>query len=443
MLERISDKFSDIFRQLSGKAAISEKNIQDAVEEIKVALLEADVNVRVVRRFVNRTIEDAKGETVLKSVNPGQQFIKIVHDRIVDLLGDQRQDLELKGPDTLSTILMMGLQGSGKTTTSAKLAHRLKKDGRKVLLVAADLVRPAAVDQLQILGGQIDVEVFSLQGETDPVKVARSARSYAERQSFNTMIVDTTGRLHLDQEMMGQIVDIRNVLDSQEHLFVADAMTGQEAVKIAREFEEKVGITGVILTKFDSDTRGGAALSLKSVSGKPIKFIGVGEKPADLEPFYPERIAGRILGMGDVVSLVEKAQETIDMQEAQELQEKMASSTFTLEDYLESFTRVKKMGSLQSLLEMIPGAKGAISEDDIDEGEMKREEAIILSMTKMERRNHRIIGPSRRKRIARGSGVSVAEVNRLLKRFEKMRLMMKKMSRNRKYQAQMMKGLGV
>ncbi len=443
MLERISDKFSDIFRQLSGKTAISEKNIQDAVEEIKVALLEADVNLRVVRRFVNRTIEEAKGEAVLKSVNPGQQFIKIVHDRIVSLLGDERQDLALKGPDTLSTILMMGLQGSGKTTTSAKLAFRLKGEGRRVLLVAADLVRPAAVDQLTVLGKQVDVEVFFIDGEKDPVKVVKKARAYAEKKSFNTMIVDTSGRLHLDKEMMGQIVDINNALESQEQLFVADSMTGQEAVKIAKEFEDKVGISGVILTKFDSDTRGGAALSLKSVSGKPIKFIGVGENPSDLEPFFPERIAGRILGMGDVVSLVEKAQETIDLQEAEELQEKMASSTFTLEDYLESFTRVKKMGSVQSLLEMIPGAKGNISEDDIDEGEMEREEAIILSMTRMERRNHRIIGPSRRKRIARGSGTSVAEVNRLLKRFEKMRLMMKKMSRSKKYQAQMMKGLGV
>lgn len=443
MLERISDKFSDIFRQISGKATISDKNIQDAVEEIKVALLEADVNLRVVRRFVNRTIEEAKGEAVLKAVNPGQQFVKIVHDRIVGLLGDQRQDLELKGPDTLSTILMMGLQGSGKTTTAAKLALKLQGEGRRPLLVAADLVRPAAVDQLQVLGKQTGIEVFSIPGEKDPVKVAREAGAYARRGSFNTMIVDTSGRLHLDVEMMKQIVSIRDAVDPQERLFVADSMTGQEAVNIAKEFDEQVGITGVVLTKFDSDTRGGAALSLKSVTGKPIKFIGTGEKPGDLDPFYPERIASRILGMGDVVSLVEKAQETIDFEEAQALQEKMISSTFTLEDYLDSFARMKKMGSVQSLLEMIPGAKGAISEDDIDEKEMGREEAIILSMTRDERRNHRIIGPSRRKRIAKGSGTSVAEVNRLLKRFEKMRLMMKKVSKNKKYQAKLMQNLGV
>ncbi|WP_020612770.1 signal recognition particle protein [Sediminispirochaeta bajacaliforniensis] len=443
MLERISDKFSDIFRQLSGKATISEKNIQDAVEEIKVALLEADVNLRVVRRFVNRTIEDAKGEAVLKAVNPGQQFVKIVNDKIVQLLGDERQDLELKGPDTLSSILMMGLQGSGKTTTSAKLGLRLKKEGRRVLLVAADLVRPAAVDQLKVLGKQVELEVFSLEGEKDPVKLVGEAKKYAIKSSFNTMIVDTSGRLHLDEEMMKQIVDIKKVVDPQEQLFVADSMTGQEAVTIAKSFDEQVGISGVVLTKFDSDTRGGAALSLKSVTGKPIKYVGVGEKPEDLDPFYPERIASRILGMGDVVSLVEKAQETIDLEEAAALQEKMISATFTLEDYLESFARMRKMGSVQSLLEMIPGAKGAISEDDIDEKEMKKEEAIILSMTIVERRNHRIIGPSRRKRIAKGSGSSVAEVNRLIKRFEKMRLMMKKVSKNKKYQAKLMQNLGV
>lgn len=443
MLEKISDKFTDVFRQMSGKSKITEKNIQDAVEEIKIALLEADVNIRVVRRFVNRTIEDAKGEAVLKAVNPGQQFIKIVHDRIVQLLGDERQELDLKGPDALSIILMMGLQGSGKTTSSAKLAHKLKKEGRRPLLVAADLVRPAAVDQLEVLAGQVGVDLFKLPGEKNPVKVAKAAKKHAAKHSYNTMIVDTSGRLHLDEEMMKQIVDIKQVLDPQEQLFVADSMTGQEAVKIAKEFDQKVGISGVILTKFDSDTRGGAALSLKSVCGQPIKFVGVGEKPEDFEAFFPERIASRILGMGDVVSLVEKAQETIDMEEAQALQEKMVSATFTLEDYLDSFARMKKMGSLQSVLEMIPGAKGQISEDDIDESQIKREEAIILSMTKVERKNHRIIGPSRRKRIAKGSGSSVAEVNRLLKRFDKMRLMMKKMSKNKKYQAKMMQGLGV
>ncbi|MCF7948654.1 MAG: signal recognition particle protein [Spirochaetia bacterium] len=442
MLEKISDKFSDIVKQVSGKSTISEKNIQDAVEEIKLALLEADVNLRVVRRFVNRTIEEAKGEEVLRSVNPGQQFIKIVHDKIVGLLGDERQKLELKGPDTQSGILMMGLQGSGKTTTAAKLAKQLKKEGRSPLLVAADLVRPAAVKQLQVLGEQIDVPVYAEESK-DPVKVVKHALAEAKKNLYNTVIVDTTGRLHLDEEMMKEIQRIHKAAQPVESLFVADAMTGQDAVKIAKEFDEKVGITGVVLSKFDSDTRGGAALSLKSVTGKPLKYIGIGEKPDDLEPFFPDRIASRILGMGDVVSLVEKAQETIDEDEAAKLQQKMASATFTLEDYLESFARMRKMGSMESLLEMIPGAKGNISEDDIDEGEMKREEAIILSMTRQERRNHRILGPSRRKRVAKGSGTSVFEVNRLIKKFEKMRLMMKKVAKNKKYQAQMMKSLGV
>ncbi|MFO7849433.1 MAG: signal recognition particle protein [Spirochaetia bacterium] len=442
MLDRISEKFGDIVRQLQGKNTITEKNIQDAVEEIKLALLEADVNLRVVRRFVNRTIEEAKGEAVLKAVNPGQQFIKLVYDKMVEFLGDERQELQLKGPDTQSVLLMMGLQGSGKTTTSAKLANQLKKEGRKPLLVAADLVRPAAVKQLQVLGEQIGIEVYA-EDVKDPVKVVKNALTYAKKGLFDTVIIDTTGRLHLDEKMMDEISRIHKAAKPVESLFVADAMTGQDAVKIAKEFNEKVGITGVILSKFDSDTRGGAAMSLKTVTKTPLKYIGVGEKIDDLEPFFPDRIASRILGMGDVVSLVEKAQESIDEEEAESLQKKMAGGTFTLEDYLESFARMKKMGSMESLLEMIPGAKGQISEDDIDQGELSREEAIILSMTPQERKNHRIIGPSRKKRIAKGSGTSVFHVNRLLKKFEKMRLTMKKVAKNKKYQAQMMKSLGV
>ena len=442
MLERLSDKLSQIARQLSGRGSISEKNVQDAVEEIKVALLEADVHVRVVRRFVNRTLEDATGEAVLKSVSPGQQFVKIVHDRLVQFLGDERQELELKGPDTQSVILLLGLQGSGKTTTAAKLAKRLEKEGRRPLLVAADLVRPAAVDQLVTLGGQVGVEVYSEDGAKDPVKVVKHGLAHAKRELFNTVIVDTSGRMQVDEALMDEIVRIRKAADPQETLLVADSMTGQAAVDVAKAFDEAVDLSGVILTKFDSDTRGGAALSLKSITKKPIKYIGVGEKAEDLEPFYPDRIASRILGMGDVVSLVEKAQETIDEEEALALQEKMASANFTLEDYLAQFQRVRKMGSLESILEMIPGMKGQVSEEDIDEKEIKHEEAIILSMTPGERRNHRIIGPPRRKRIARGSGTSVYDVNKLLKKFEKMRLMMKKMTKNKKYQAQVMSQLG-
>ncbi len=442
MLDRISGKFNDIIKTISGKSSITEKNIRDAVEEIKIALLEADVNLRVVRRFVNRTIEEATGEKVLKSVDPGQQFVKIVYDKLVSLLGDEKQDLQLKGPDAQSVILLMGLQGSGKTTTAAKLALKLKNEGLRPILVAADLVRPAAVKQLQVLGNQIDVDVFT-EDTKDAVKVVKKALAYSKKNLFNVVIIDTAGRLHLDEEMMKEIAAISKAVKPDETLFVADSMTGQNAVNIAKEFNEKVGISGIILSKFDSDARGGAAISLKSVTGKPLKFIGVGEKLEDLDPFYPDRIASRILGMGDVVSLVEKAQETMEADEAEKLQKKMKSATFTLQDYLEQFQRVKKMGSIDSIIDMIPGAKGSINPDDIDEDLMKKEEAIILSMTLKERYNHRILGPSRRKRIARGSGTSVFEVNKLIKKFEKTRLMMKKVVKNKKYQAQLMQGLGL
>ena len=441
MLERISDKLTDIVRQISGKAHISDKNIQDAIGEIKLALLEADVSLRVVRRFVNQTTEQASGESVLRSVSPGQQFVKIVHDKLVQLLGDSRQELKLKGPDTLSVVLLLGLQGSGKTTTAAKMAVSLKKEGRKPLLVAADLVRPAAVQQLSILAEQGGVEIYK-EAEKNPVKVVSAALKFAARHQFDTAIIDTSGRLQIDTEMMREIRAVRKAAAADEVLLVADAMTGQSAVDIAKAFDEQLELTGVILSKFASDARGGAALSGKSITGTPIKFVGTGEKLADLEPFYPERIATRILGMGDVVSLVERAQETIDVQEAEQLQEKLAKASFTLEDYLDQFRRVRKMGSLQSLLEMIPGARGAIDESQIDEGQMKSEEAIILSMTRAERRNHRIIGPSRRKRIAKGSGTAVYDVNKLLKKFEKSRLMMKKMTRNKKAQSAFLSQLG-
>lgn len=441
MLDGISNKFSDIVKRFSGKGNITEKNVQDAVEEIKIALLDADVNLRVVRRFINSTLEEAVGDKVLKSVDPGQQFIKTVYDKMVKFLGDEKQDLLLKGPDTVSVILMLGLQGSGKTTTSAKLANRLKKEGKRVLLVAADLVRPAAVEQLSVLGKQIGVEVYK-EDIKKPVKVVKNALLYAKKNQFNTVIVDTSGRLHIDKDMMAELAEIRKISSPDEALLVADSMTGQHAVDIAKEFNEKIGVSGVILSKFDSDTRGGAALSLKTVTGQAIKFIGTGEKIDDLDIFYPDRIASRILGMGDIVSLVEKAQQTIEVEEAEKLQEKITKATFTLEDYLDQFSRIRKMGSLQSVIDMIPGMKGNVSEDDIDEKEMKREEAIILSMTIMERKNHRILGPSRRKRIARGSGTSVAEINRFLKKFDKTRLMMKKVAKNKKYQANLLSQFG-
>ena len=447
MLEKLTNAFTDVVRTVTGKAKISEKNIEEAVDKIKMALLEADVNLRVVRRFVNSTIEEAKGEKVLRSVDPGQQFIKIVHDKIVALLGDSKTDLHLKGPDTQSVILFLGLQGSGKTTSATKLAARLKKDGRNPVLAACDLVRPAAIDQLCVMAEKAGVPVYKedvkLPGTAkDAVRIAKNAKEYAKKNGHDILIVDTAGRLQVDEAMMAEIADIKSAVKPDELVLVADSMTGQNAVDIAKAFDEALGLTGVILTKFDSDARGGAALSLKSITGKPILFVGTGEKIEDFEPFHPERIASRILGMGDIVSLVEKAQETIDMEEAEKLQKKMASNEFTLQDMLEQLQRVKKMGPMQSLMEMIPGLAGQISEQDIDTSGMKVQEAIILSMTKKERANHLIIGPSRRKRIAKGSGTSVAEVNRLIKQFEKTRLAMKKVSRNKGMQNRMMQQFG-
>jgi signal recognition particle subunit SRP54 len=430
MLEKLTEKLSDIARVLGGKAAITEKNVEEAVEQIKLALLDADVNLRVVRRFVNATLEEAKGEKVLKSVSPGQQFTKIVYDRMVALLGDARQDLQLRGPDTQSVILLLGLQGSGKTTSAAKLAFMLKNKGRRVLLAACDLQRPAAVEQLSVLGAQIGVDVYREESK-DAVKVASNALAKAKRELYDVLVVDTAGRLQADEALMAELLRLRDAVKPIESLLVADSMTGQAAADIAKAFDEQIGITGVVLSKFDSDARGGAALSLKSVTGKPVKFIGTSEKMDGLEPFYPERIAGRILGMGDVVGLVEKAQAVFDQKQAAELERKMANETLTLEDYLEQIQSMKKMGSMKGLIEMLPGLAGQIDDDKIDEAGVKVEEAILRSMTRKERQNHLIIGPSRRTRIARGSGTSVAEINRLLKKFEKTRLMMKKMSKSK------------
>lgn len=439
MLEKITDTFSSIVRTISGKSTITEKNIEDSVEQIKMALLEADVNLRVVRRFVNSTIEDAKGEKVLKAVDPGQQFVKIIYDKIVAMLGDEEKtELSLRGPDVTTVILMLGLQGAGKTTASHKLALKLKKQGRRPLLAACDLVRPAAVEQLSVLGEKIGVPVYK-ENSKDAVKNAEDALNYAKKNQYDTLIIDTAGRLQIDADMMDELARIKKAVSPDEVLLVADAMTGQNAVDIAKTFDEQLGLTGVILTKFDSDARGGAALSLKTITGKPILFIGTGEKSEDFETFHPERIASRILGMGDVVSLVEKAQETVDAQEAERLQKRMMKNEFTLDDMLSQFQQVKKMGSMQSLLDMIPG----MANQNVDLSGMKRQEAIIQSMTKKERANHLIIGPGRRKRIAAGSGTSVAEVNKLLKQFEKTKLTMKKLTRNKGMQSRMMSQLGM
>ena len=441
MLEKITNTFSGIVRKISGKASITEKNIEEAVEEIKMALLDADVNLRVVRRFINATIEEAKGEKVLKSVNPGQQFIKIVHDKILSFLGDEKKSLQLKGPDTQSVILFLGLQGSGKTTSAAKLAARLQKEGRKPLLAACDLVRPAAIEQLASLGARIGIPVYKEETK-DAVRVAQNAVAHARKNGLDTVIVDTAGRLHIDEAMMDEIAAIKKATNPVETLLVADSMTGQNAADVAKSFDERVGLSGVILTKFDSDARGGAALSLKTVTGKPLLYVGTGEKIEDFEPFYPDRIAGRILGMGDIVSLVEKAQEAMDAEEAARLQKKMASETFTLSDMLEQLEHVEKMGSLESMLDMLPGLAGQISADDIDKAGFKRQKAIIQSMTLKERENHHMIGPPRRKRIAKGSGTSVAEVNKLLKQFEKTRQTMRKVAKNKGLQAKLMGLMG-
>lgn len=439
MLEKITDTFSSIVRTISGKSTITEKNIEDSVEQIKMALLEADVNLRVVRRFVNSTIEEAKGEKVLKAVDPGQQFVKIIYDKIVAMLGDEEKtELSLRGPDVTTVILMLGLQGAGKTTASHKLALKLKKQGRRPLFAACDLVRPAAVEQLSVLGEKIGVPVYK-ENSKDAVKNAEDALKYAKKNQYDTLIIDTAGRLQIDADMMDELARIKKAVSPDEVLLVADAMTGQNAVDIAKTFDEQLGLTGVILTKFDSDARGGAALSLKTITGKPILFIGTGEKSEDFETFHPERIASRILGMGDVVSLVEKAQETVDAQEAERLQKRMMKNEFTLDDMLSQFQQVKKMGSMQSLLDMIPG----MANQNVDLSGMKRQEAIIQSMTKKERANHLIIGPGRRKRIAAGSGTSVAEVNKLLKQFEKTKLTMKKLTRNKGMQSRMMSQLGM
>jgi len=437
MLEKLTGTFSGIIKSLSGKSTITEKNIEDTVDEIKMALLEADVNLRVVRRFVNSTVEEAKGEKVLKSVNPGQQFTKIIYDKIVSMLGDKKKNLAIKGPDTTSVILLLGLQGAGKTTAAHKLASRLKKEGRRPILAACDLVRPAAVEQLSVLGEKIGVPVFK-EDSKDAVKNAEAALRYAKKNQFDTLIVDTAGRLQIDQEMMAELSKIKNATSPDEVILVADSMTGQNAVDIAKSFDEQLGLTGVILTKFDSDARGGAALSLKTITGKPILYIGTGEKTEDFEPFHPERIASRILGMGDVVSLVEKAQETLDQEEAEKLQKRMARNEFSLDDMLMQFQQVKKMGSIQSLIEMFPG----MANQNVDTSGMKKNEAIILSMTKKERANHLIIGPSRRKRIAKGSGTTVADVNKLIKQFEKTKLAMKKISRNKGLQGKLMSQFG-
>ena len=436
MLEQLSQNLEGIFKKLRGQGKLSEANIAEAMREVRRALLEADVNYKVVRNFINTVKEKALGTEVLRSITPGQQIVKIIHEEMVVLLGGKTADLELSGNPAI--ILLVGLQGSGKTTTSAKLARNLRKSGRIPLLVACDVYRPAAITQLQVLGKQLDIPVYAEQGNQDVVSIANNAIRESVRHAANVVIVDTAGRLHVDTDMMDEVQRLQQALKPAETLFVADAMTGQDAVNAASTFAEAVDLTGVVLTKLDGDARGGAALSVRQVTQRPIKYVGVGEHLDKLEVFHPDRMAGRILGMGDIVSLVEKAQQDIDVEEAAKLEEKMLKNTFDLEDFKQQLKQLRSMGPMGDLLSMIPGVKG-VKDIDIDEKRLTRIEAIINSMTLVERQRPQILDGSRRKRIARGSGTKVQDVNQLIKQFQSMRKMMKKFGKMNK--RQLMKNL--
>lgn len=410
------------------KGKLTDLEIKQAMREIRIALLEADVNFQVVRDFINRVSEKASGEDILKGLNSTQQVIKIVNDELIALMGSTHSKLAVA--DRPPTIIMMcGLQGAGKTTMCGKLAGMLKKQNKKVMLAACDVYRPAAIKQLQVVGGKVNVPVFE-EGQINPVKIAKDALDEAKRQGADVLIIDTAGRLHIDEQLMEELQKIKAEVTPDEILLVVDSMTGQDAVNVAETFNQKLDITGVIITKLDGDTRGGAALSIKSVTGKPIKFVGSGEKMEDIEPFYPDRMASRILGMGDVLTLIEKAQEAFSEEEALKLQKKMKTNSFTLQDYLNQLESVKKMGGIGKLMSMVPGLGGKVNEDDIDESKIIKTKAIILSMTPEERNNPDIIKASRRKRIAAGSGTSIQDVNQLLKQFDMSKEMMRRVSKN-------------
>lgn len=410
------------------KGKLTDLEIKQAMREIRIALLEADVNFQVVRDFINRVSEKASGEDILKGLNSTQQVIKIVNDELIALMGSTHSKLAVA--DRPPTIIMMcGLQGAGKTTMCGKLAGMLKKQNKKVMLAACDVYRPAAIKQLQVVGGKVNVPVFE-EGQINPVKIVKDALDEAKRQGADVLIIDTAGRLHIDEQLMEELQKIKAEVTPDEILLVVDSMTGQDAVNVAETFNQKLDITGVIITKLDGDTRGGAALSIKAVTGKPIKFVGSGEKMEDIEPFYPDRMASRILGMGDVLTLIEKAQEAFSEEEALKLQKKMKTNSFTLQDYLNQLESVKKMGGIGKLMSMVPGLGGKVNEDDIDESKIIKTKAIILSMTPEERNNPDIIKASRRKRIAAGSGTSIQDVNQLLKQFDMSKEMMRRVSKN-------------
>jgi len=424
----LSARLQAAFKQLRGKGRLTEKDVREAMREVKLALLEADVSFKIVKEFVNTVTEKAVGGDVLESLTPGQQVIKIVNEELVSLMGGTASRLTMSNrPPTV--YMMVGLQGAGKTTATGKIAAQLKKQGKKPILVACDVYRPAAVKQLQVLAGQYNLPVFEKGIEANPVDIAREAVEYASTHGNDIVLIDTAGRLHVDEELMEELVQIKAAVCPQEILLVVDAMTGQDAVNVAQSFSDQIGIDGVIISKLDSDTRGGAALSVRKVTGKPIKYVGMGEKLEDLEPFHPERMASRILGMGDVLSLIEKAQETFDENEARALEQKMRKNEFTLEDFMKQMQQIKKMGPLKNILGMIPGMNNVKLDDaQIDEKALVHVEAIIQSMTPKERQNPSILNGPRKKRIANGSGRNVQEVNRLLKQFEDMKKMMKQMT---------------
>ena len=426
MFSGLGEKLNHIFSKLTKRGKLTELEIKQAMREVRVALLEADVNFLVAKDFINKVTEKAIGEEILKSLTPGQQVIKIVNEELIALMGSTNSKLEVSSnPPTV--ILMCGLQGAGKTTMCGKLGMLLRKQGKKPLLVACDIYRPAAINQLKVVGKSVNIEVFE-KGTINPVQIATEGVAYAKKMGYDTVIVDTAGRLHIDNDLMQELIEIKNAVSPTEILLTIDAMTGQDAVNVANEFNSKLEITGTILTKLDGDTRGGAALSVKAVTGKPIKFCGVGEKMGDIEPFYPDRMASRILGMGDVLTLIEKAQENFDEEQMKKMEEKMRKNAFTLEDFLMQFEQISKMGSLSDLVSMIPGLGSKIKSTDIDESKIKKFKAIIQSMTVKERQNPEIIKGSQRKRIAAGSGTTIQDVNSLIKQYEQTRLMMKNMN---------------
>ena len=432
--DSLTEKLQNVFKNLRSKGRLTEDDVKVALREVKMALLEADVNFKVVKNFVKSVQERAVGQDVMSGLNPGQMVIKIVNDELVNLMGSETTEIKFQPGSQKTVIMMMGLQGAGKTTTTAKLAGKFKLKGKKPLLVACDVYRPAAIKQLQINGEKQGVEVFSMGDNQKPANIAKAALEHAEKNGNNVIILDTAGRLHIDEEMMEELQEIKNTVEVHQSILVVDAMTGQDAVNVAENFNEKIGIDGVIVTKLDGDTRGGAALSIKAVTGCPILYVGMGEKLSDLEQFYPDRMASRILGMGDVLSLIEKAGEEIDEEQARKMTEKLKKSQFDFEDYLESMKQMRKMGGLGSIMNMLPGlggmgglGKGKMPDIDADDAEQKmaRVEAIIYSMTIKERQNPDIITPQRKRRIAAGAGVDISEVNKMMKQFERMRKMMK------------------